>query len=218
MKVKSITAAFALAGIFAAVWSMPVAAQAGQKPVPATTASATPTPVIEIVDPGDTLSEIAQMHHTTYVRLYNANEHIQNPDIIHPGNSVRIPAADEQLPVRPLPSQQAAASRPTVQPAAAAGQAVSRPVRTYASIPTDGSVWDRLAKCEAGGNWAINTGNGYYGGLQFTAGTWSGHGGGQFAPRADLASREQQIVIGERVLASQGWRAWPACSAKLGLR
>lgn len=79
------------------------------------------------------------------------------------------------------------------------------------------SDWDRLAECESGGDWHINTGNGYHGGLQFNQGTWSAHGGGEFAPTADQASREQQIVVAERVLASQGWGAWPACSASLGL-
>jgi hypothetical protein len=80
------------------------------------------------------------------------------------------------------------------------------------------TVWDDLAQCEAGGNWSINTGNGYFGGLQFAASTWVGFGGEEFAPRADLASREQQIVVAERVLAVQGWGAWPACSRRLGLR
>ena len=79
------------------------------------------------------------------------------------------------------------------------------------------SDWDRLAQCEAGGNWHINTGNGYHGGLQFNPQTWQANGGGQFAATADQASREQQIVVAERVLASQGWGAWPACSASLGL-
>lgn len=79
------------------------------------------------------------------------------------------------------------------------------------------SDWDRLAQCEAGGNWQINTGNGYYGGLQFNQGTWEAHGGTEYAPRADLATREQQIAVAERVLASQGWGAWPACSSSLGL-
>lgn len=79
------------------------------------------------------------------------------------------------------------------------------------------SDWDRLAQCESGGNWAINTGNGYHGGLQFSAQTWSGHGGGEFAPVASQASREEQIVVAERVLASQGWGAWPSCSSRLGL-
>lgn len=79
------------------------------------------------------------------------------------------------------------------------------------------SDWDRLAQCEAGGNWSINTGNGYHGGLQFSQGTWAAYGGQEFAPTANLASREQQIAIAERTLASQGWGAWPACSARLGL-
>ncbi|WIE65155.1 transglycosylase family protein [Curtobacterium sp. MCLR17_036] len=77
-----------------------------------------------------------------------------------------------------------------------------------------GSTWDALAQCESGGNWAINTGNGYYGGLQFSLGTWQANGG---AGNPASASREAQIAVAERVLASQGWGAWPACSAKLGL-
>lgn len=79
------------------------------------------------------------------------------------------------------------------------------------------SDWDRLAQCESGGNWHINTGNGYYGGLQFSAQTWNGFGGNEFAPLAHQASREEQIFVAERVLASQGWGAWPSCSQKLGL-
>ncbi|WP_295628543.1 transglycosylase family protein [uncultured Corynebacterium sp.] len=79
------------------------------------------------------------------------------------------------------------------------------------------SDWDRLAQCESGGDWHINTGNGYYGGLQFSASTWSGYGGGEFAATADQATREEQIYVAEKVLAGQGWGAWPACSASLGL-
>ncbi|WP_067647162.1 transglycosylase family protein [Nocardia harenae] len=79
------------------------------------------------------------------------------------------------------------------------------------------SDWDRLAACEAGGNWGINTGNGFQGGLQFSPSTWKAHGGGEYAASAHNASREEQIVVAERVLASQGWGAWPSCSAKLGL-
>lgn len=79
------------------------------------------------------------------------------------------------------------------------------------------SDWDRLAQCESGGNWAINTGNGYYGGLQFSQSTWQAYGGTQFAPRADLATREQQIYVAEKTLAGQGWGAWPSCSSRLGL-
>ncbi|APT91259.1 hypothetical protein CSPHI_09850 [Corynebacterium sphenisci DSM 44792] len=79
------------------------------------------------------------------------------------------------------------------------------------------SDWERLAQCESGGNWSINTGNGYYGGLQFSASTWNGYGGGEFAPYASQATKDQQIWVAEKVLAAQGWGAWPACSAKLGL-
>ncbi|WP_394941091.1 transglycosylase family protein [Psychromicrobium sp. YIM B11713] len=78
----------------------------------------------------------------------------------------------------------------------------------------DGATWDALAQCESGGNWAINTGNGYSGGLQFTQSTWAANGG---TGSAQSASREQQIAVAERVVHSQGWGAWPACSAKLGL-
>jgi resuscitation-promoting factor RpfA len=80
------------------------------------------------------------------------------------------------------------------------------------------TVWDKLAQCESSGQWRINTGNGFYGGLQFLPATWLDFGGGAFAPRADLATREQQIIVAERVLAKQGWNAWPECSRKLGLR
>ena len=71
--------------------------------------------------------------------------------------------------------------------------------------------WDRVAACESGGNWGINTGNGYHGGLQFSQGTWSAHGGGEYASSANQATREQQIAVAERVLATQGRGAWPVC-------
>lgn len=79
------------------------------------------------------------------------------------------------------------------------------------------SEWDRLAQCEAGGNWGINTGNGFQGGLQFSPSTWRAHGGQEYAATANQASREQQIAVAEKVLASQGWGAWPSCSSSLGL-
>ena len=80
----------------------------------------------------------------------------------------------------------------------------------HASAATDGE-WDRVAGCESGGNWGINTGNGYHGGLQFSQGTWAAHGGGEFAPTANQATRDQQIAVAERVLATQGRGAWPVC-------
>lgn len=77
------------------------------------------------------------------------------------------------------------------------------------------SEWDRVASCESGGNWAINTGNGYHGGLQFSQGTWASHGGGEYATSANQATRDQQIAVAERVLASQGRGAWPVCGRGL---
>lgn len=74
--------------------------------------------------------------------------------------------------------------------------------------------WDRVAACESGGNWSINTGNGYYGGLQYDYGTWLGAGGGQYAPRADLASKREQILISEQVRADRGLSPWPHCGPR----
>lgn len=79
------------------------------------------------------------------------------------------------------------------------------------------STWDRVADCESSGNWKINTGNGYYGGLQFSQSTWAAYGGTRYASRADLASKGQQIQTAERVLASQGPGAWPVCGPRAGL-
>ena len=91
---------------------------------------------------------------------------------------------------------------------------------TGASAPSapSGSVWDRLAQCESGGNWSINTGNGYHGGLQFSAQTWKAFGGGKYAPTANLATREQQIDIAKKTQRAQGWGAWPSCTSQLGIR
>ena len=82
----------------------------------------------------------------------------------------------------------------------------------------NGEVWDAISRCEAGGNWAINTGNGYYGGVQFDQSTWERNGGTRFAPRADLATREEQIAVAEVTRARQGWGAWPVCSGRAGAR
>lgn len=105
------------------------------------------------------------------------------------------------------PATVARGTKPTAAAAAASAPAVA-----------GGSVWDAIAACESGGNWSINTGNGYQGGLQFNQSTWAAYGGTQYAPTADQATREQQIAIAEKTQAAQGWGAWPACTAKLGLR
>lgn len=88
---------------------------------------------------------------------------------------------------------------------------------TAGSAKADSSVWDRVAQCESGGRWNINTGNGYYGGLQFYQPTWVGYGGRAYAARADLATKAEQIAIARRVLAKQGPGAWPVCSVRAGL-
>ena len=99
----------------------------------------------------------------------------------------------------------------TVVAISAAGLALSA---TAANATTSASTWDALAQCESGGNWAINTGNGFSGGLQFTPSTWAAYGG---TGSASDASREQQIAVAEQVQAAQGWGAWPSCAAQLGL-
>jgi hypothetical protein len=130
-----------------------------------------------------------------------------------------VSSGSESLSFAPMPTPASAPMQAVFQPIAAAAPtappapAAPAPVVTY----DGGTVWDQLAQCESGGNWAINTGNGYYGGLQFSYGTWLGYGGGVFAEYAHLATREQQIIVAERLHAARGFSPWPACSAKLGL-
>jgi LysM repeat protein len=194
---------------------------------PATTlaqAKAKAKPKVHVVERGESLSSIAKTAGvSSWKRLYDANKSIAHPDIIHPGQKLVIPDAKAKLKSRPLPS--------TVQPARGSGQAVawsapagrkltasaSRTTRTRrsGSSAAGGGVWDKLARCESGGNWGINTGNGYSGGLQFSPGTWRANGG---TGSAHSASRSEQIRVAKRVQQSQGWGAWPACSSKLGLR
>lgn len=182
---------------------------------------------VAVVQPGDSLSSIAKDKHTTYLRLYYANKKIDNPDLIYPGQKLRVPAKDEKLHKRPLPAnvqpmQPATPEAPAAptQPAAPVYhpvQAVPVQPRTAAPAVTvaGGSIWDRLAACESGGNWAINTGNGFYGGLQFTLSSWHAMGGAGYP---NQASRSEQIQRAQLLQARQGWGAWPACAAKLGLR
>ncbi|MDT3727845.1 transglycosylase family protein [Streptomyces sp. DSM 41972] len=101
-----------------------------------------------------------------------------------------------------------------------AGAALLAPLGLLAAAggaaAADDGVWDRIARCESGGDWHINTGNGYYGGLQFSASTWSAFGGTVYAPTADRASKAQQIEIATKVQRAQGWNAWPVCGARAG--
>ncbi len=198
---------------------MAVAVMAFNTPAVLATESVAPATNTVSVQSGDTLSRIAGQHQTTYARLFDANEHIKNPNLIYVGNTIRIPDAGEQLPDRM--SQVASVSMPA--PAAAPVPAPSKrqvapAPRPAAPAPTGSvstSVWDRLAVCESGGNWSINTGNGYYGGLQFSLSSWRAVGGGGYPHQA---SKSEQIARAEMLLAKQGWGAWPACTAKMGLR
>jgi LysM repeat protein len=174
------------------------------------------------VSEGDNLTKLADAHGTTYQRLYDANPVVENPDLIFPGQELLVPAAEEALTARPLPANAPAEVLQTALPDAAAAapqSSAAAPARqqTPVSAPAvaSGSVWDQLALCESGGNWAINTGNGFYGGLQFTLATWQGLGGSGLPSQA---SREEQISRGEMLLARSGWGQWPACTAKMGLR
>lgn len=189
---------------------------------------AAPAPTTLTVAKGDNLSKLAAANSTTYLRLFYANTEIANPDLIFPGQVLRVPAADEELTARALPvtapveiKQQVAAdpaveTKPVAPAPVAAPAPAPRPVAAPAApAVADGSVWDRLAMCEATGNWAINTGNGFFGGLQFTLSSWRAVGGTGYPHEA---SREEQIARGIKLQALQGWGAWPACSAKLGLR
>jgi hypothetical protein len=116
-------------------------------------------------------------------------------------------AAPKSAPVRRRLAGVAVASAATVAGATAMAQPAS----------AGGTVWDRVAACESGGNWSINTGNGYYGGLQFSYSTWKGFGGQRYAATANRASKAQQIAIAQNVLKVQGPGAWPVCSVRAGL-
>jgi resuscitation-promoting factor RpfA len=109
--------------------------------------------------------------------------------------------------------------RKAITAMAAAGglAAVALSSATTADAATN-AQWNALAKCESGGNWQISTGNGYYGGLQFSASTWRAYGGTAFASTANKATREQQIAVAAKVAKAQGWTAWPTCSVKAGIR
>ncbi len=169
---------------------------------------------------GDTLSKIAKKAKLSSWRpVWDLNKKIKHPNLIYPGQKLLLPAKGEKVKHRPLPAMavtRVVSSERSAAPATTSSSSSRRSTATRSSAaPASGGVWDRLAQCESGGNWGINTGNGYSGGLQFAPGTWAAHGG---TGSAHNASRAEQIRVAERVRASQGWGAWPACSSKLGLR
>ncbi|MGA5700715.1 transglycosylase family protein [Peterkaempfera bronchialis] len=115
---------------------------------------------------------------------------------------------------RPRPSQ----TKKFVTAAGVTGAGIALPLMAAGSASAASTAtWDKVAQCESGGEWDINTGNGFYGGLQFTQSTWAAYGGTVYADRADLASKSVQIEIAEKVLGSQGPGAWPVCSVQAGL-
>lgn len=210
MNIKALVAALSLATFFVVAGDGSASAQTAPAAAPANV----------VVQPGDSLSKIASAHQTTYVRLYDANTQIADPDVIHPGESVRIPASDEQLASRPMPANAPAPAAPAPKPVAkeqaAPRKAVTRTAKPAPrAVVASGDVWSRLAQCESGGNPAINTGNGYYGAYQFSASTWKSVGGSGLPHQASL---EEQTARAQMLQARSGWGQWPACSAKLGLR
>ena len=165
---------------------------------------------------GDTLSKLAKKAKLSSWRpIWDFNKKIAHPNLIYPGQKLVVPAKGEKVKHRPLPALAVTRVVSLERSAAPASSSRRSTVTRSAAAPAGGGVWDRLAQCESGGNWGISTGNGYSGGLQFAQGTWAANGG---SGSAHNASRAEQIRVAERVRASQGWGAWPACSAKLGLR
>ncbi|MFI5271016.1 MAG: transglycosylase family protein [Candidatus Saccharimonadales bacterium] len=173
-------------------------------------------PTMVTVHPGDYLEKIATDNNTTSDRMYDANTSISDPNIIYPGQQLRVPSASEvleprQAPVPPAPV--VTASEVTQTPAADVSNASTNSQPTSPPV-SGGSVWDAIAACESGGNWSIDTGNGFYGGLQFTLGSWEAVGGSGLPSQA---SRDEQIARAQILQSRQGWGAWPVCSVKAGV-
>jgi len=172
------------------------------------------------VKPGDTLSDIAKQVYGSradWPALWWTNRHkVANPDAIVVGQRLRLSTWHPRKAWIERAAMAASTPRAPVASAAPAQSPSSLPVAT-SSAPSysggGGVNWGAIAACESGGNWGTNTGNGYYGGLQFSEGTWLANGGGQYASTAAGASQSQQIAVAERVLASQGIGAWPVCGA-----
>jgi hypothetical protein len=171
------------------------------------------------VRPGDTLSTIARQEYGSradWPALWWTNRHvISNPDAIVVGQRLRLStwhprkAWIERAAMAAVAPPKAPAQSPASVPVASS----SAPVATSYPASSGGVNWSAIAACESGGNWSDNTGNGFYGGLQFSEGTWLAYGGGQYASTAAGASESQQIAVAQRVLASQGIGAWPVCGA-----
>jgi len=180
---------------------------------PAAAHQAHQAPAHYTVKPGDTLSSIARHEYgsaATWPALWWVNRHrVHNPQMIRVGERLTL---SSWHPRKAWLNRAALAASPASAPVTAAPAAASAGTWS-APAPSGGVNWSAIAACESGGNWGISTGNGFYGGLQFTEGTWLANGGGQYAPSANLATPAEQIAVAERVLASQGIGAWPVCGA-----
>jgi LysM repeat protein len=170
------------------------------------------------VKQGDTLSAIAAHAYgnaANWPAVWWPNRHqMPNPNMIAAGQRLRMPASGH------VPAWMARAAQAAVPAAAPVAASVSQaaapaaaPVSTATPASSGGVNWSAIAACESGGNWSTNTGNGFYGGLQFTQQTWLAYGGGRYASSANLATPAQQIAVAQRVLAGQGIGAWPVCGA-----
>lgn len=181
--------------------------------------------IVHKVRYGQGLQEIAWSYgfkgDNAYRRLWDANPQLKATWLERPGITIRIPACGATLQRRKLPKLPKPEPEPDPEPETTAdddGGSSTAPApepepEQAAAVPS-GSVWDELAQCESGGNWSINTGNGYYGGLQFSASSWAAVGGSGLPHEH---SREEQIKRGEILQSQQGWGAWPSCAAQLGL-
>jgi Transglycosylase-like domain len=150
---------------------------------------------------------------------------VRNPNLLLVGQRIWLPASGHVTAAMASAARAAIPAPPPATPAADPGSAApvsavqsdppgAAPVSAPAPASSSGGVnWSAIAACESGGNWSIDTGNGFYGGLQFTQQTWLGYGGGQYAASANQASESQQIAVAQRVLAGQGIGAWPVCGA-----
>ena len=173
------------------------------------------------IRPGDTLSQVAARAYgraADWPALWWANRRqVPNPDLITTGQRLALPNS-HQVPPWLARAARAATSAARPASAASAGATAAPAAPAHASSPapvsSGGVNWSAIAACESGGNWAASTGNGSYGGLQFTEQTWLGYGGGQYAASANLATPAQQIAIAQNVLAGQGIGAWPVCGAR----
>ncbi len=173
-------------------------------------------PASYTVQQGDTLSVNAAHAYGTaadWPAGWWANRHeVPNPNVIAAGQRLQLPAS-AQVPAWMARAALAAVTAPAAVSAPQADPPISAPVSTAAPASSGGVNWSAIAACESGGNWSANTGNGFYGGLQFTEQTWLGYGGGQYAPSANMATEAQQIAVAQRVLGRQGIGAWPVCGA-----